>query len=66
MQTLWAISAPTGWSTKSPGGQDWPRYCREYHSSDVELGALAKRVRPGMLFLDHIIRMGASEDLARF
>ena len=39
-----------------------PRYCREYHTSDVELGALAKRVRPGMLFLDHIIRMGASDE----
>jgi ribonuclease Z len=45
-----------------PGGQDWPRYCREYHTSDVELGALAKRIRPGVLILDHIIRMGASDE----
>jgi ribonuclease BN (tRNA processing enzyme) len=45
-----------------PGGQDWPRYCREYHTSDVELGSLAKRIRPGVLILNHIIRMGASDD----
>lgn len=45
-----------------PGGQDWPRYCREYHTSDVELGALAVRIRPKLLILDHIIRMGASDE----
>ena len=45
-----------------PGGQDWPRYCREYHTSDVELGALAARIRPKLLILDHIIRMGASDE----
>jgi ribonuclease Z len=45
-----------------PGGQDWPRYCHEYHTSDVELGALAVRIRPKLLILDHIIRMGASDE----
>ena len=45
-----------------PGGEDWPRYCREYHTSDVELGALAARIRPRLLILDHIIRMGASDE----
>lgn len=45
-----------------PGGQDWPRYCREYHTSDVELGALAVRIRPKLLILDHVIRMGASDE----
>ncbi len=45
-----------------PGGQDWPRYCREYHTSDVELGALALRIRPKLLILDHIVRMGASDE----
>ena len=45
-----------------PGGKDWPRYCREYHTSDVELGALAARIRPKLLILDHIIRMGASDE----
>jgi ribonuclease BN (tRNA processing enzyme) len=45
-----------------PGGKDWPQYCREYHTSDVELGALAKRAQPKLLILDHIIRMGASDE----
>lgn len=45
-----------------PGGKDWPRYCHEYHTSDVELGALAARIKPKLLILDHIIRMGASDE----
>jgi ribonuclease Z len=45
-----------------PGGNDWPRYCHEYHTSDVELGSLALRIRPKLLILDHIIRMGASDE----
>lgn len=45
-----------------PGGKDWPRYCREYHTSDLELGALATRIRPRLLVLNHIIRMGASDE----
>lgn len=45
-----------------PGGEDWPRYCREYHTSDVELGGLAQRIQPKLLILDHIVRMGASDD----
>jgi len=45
-----------------PGGEDWPRYCREYHTSDVELGRLAARIQPKLLILDHIIRMGASDE----
>lgn len=45
-----------------PGGQDWPRYCREYHTSDVELGQLAARIQPKLLILDHIIRMGATDE----
>ncbi len=45
-----------------PGGKDWPRYCREYHTSDVELGQLAARIQPKLLILDHIIRMGASDE----
>ncbi len=45
-----------------PGGKDWPRYCREYHTSDVELGHLAGRIQPKLLILDHLIRMGASDD----
>ena len=44
-----------------PGGKDWPRYCREYHTSDVELGGLAARIQPKLLILDHIVRMGAGD-----
>jgi ribonuclease BN (tRNA processing enzyme) len=40
---------------------DWPRYLRAYHTSDVELGALAARIRPGFLVLTHIIRRGATD-----
>lgn len=45
-----------------PGGNDWPRYCHEYHTSDVELGRLAARIQPKLLILDHIVRMGASDE----
>ena len=45
-----------------PGGGDWPRYCREYHTSDVELGQLAVRIQPKLLILDHVIRMGATDE----
>ncbi len=45
-----------------PGGEYWPRYCREYHTSDLELGALALRIRPRLLILYHIVRMGATDE----
>ena len=47
-----------------PGGKYWPRYMREFHTSDVELGELAARIKPRLLLLTHIIRFGSSnEDL---
>ncbi len=45
-----------------PGGKDWPQYCREYHTSDVELGELARRINPQILILHHVVRMGASNE----
>jgi ribonuclease BN (tRNA processing enzyme) len=45
-----------------PGGEDWPRYMHEFHTSDVELGKLAAKIRPKLLILTHIIRMGATDD----
>lgn len=45
-----------------PGGEDWPKYMHEFHTSDTELGALAAKIQPGVLVLTHIIRMGASDD----
>jgi ribonuclease BN (tRNA processing enzyme) len=44
-----------------PGGQDWPRYMRAFHTSDSELGALAARAKPKLLVLSHIVRAGASD-----
>jgi ribonuclease BN (tRNA processing enzyme) len=44
-----------------PGGDVWPRYMHDAHTSDVELGAIAARVRPGVLVLTHLIRMGATD-----
>jgi ribonuclease Z len=47
-----------------PGGKYWPQYMREFHTSDVELGTLAGRIKPKLLILTHIIRLGSTnEDL---
>jgi ribonuclease BN (tRNA processing enzyme) len=47
---------------KRPGGKYWPQYMREFHISDVELGALAARAKPKLLILTHIIRMGSTDE----
>jgi ribonuclease Z len=44
-----------------PGGELWPRYLREVHTSDVELGRIAAVARPKLLLLSHVLFMGASE-----
>ena len=44
-----------------PGGEDWPKYMRAFHTSDVALGALAARIKPRLLILTHTIRMGATD-----
>ena len=46
---------------KRPGGKYWPQYMREFHTSDVELGAIAARAKPKLLVLTHIIRFGSSD-----
>ncbi len=40
----------------------WPTYMREFHTSDVELGQLAARIRPKLLILSHIVRRGATDE----
>jgi len=35
---------------------------REFHTSDVELGKLAARIRPKLLILSHIVRLGDATD----
>ncbi len=44
------------------GGGDWPRYMREFHTSDSELGALAAQANPKLLVLSHIMRFGGASD----
>jgi ribonuclease Z len=44
-----------------PGGELWPRYLREVHTSDVELGRLAAAVKPKLLLLFHVLYMGATD-----
>lgn len=45
-----------------PGGELWPQYCKEFHTSDYELGQIAAEINPGILILIHIVRMGAGDD----
>lgn len=45
-----------------PGGEFWPEYCKEFHTSDLELGKIAAKAKPKTLLLTHIIRMGASDE----
>ena len=44
-----------------PGGELWPRYLREVHTSDAELGRLAAIAKPKLLVLSHVICLGAPE-----
>ena len=45
-----------------PGGEDWPRYMRAFHTSDVELGRLAATAQPRLLILYHVVRMGGTDE----
>ncbi len=45
-----------------PGGEDWPRYMRAFHTSDREVGALAARAGVRRLVLHHVVRMGGTDD----
>ncbi len=40
------------------GGEAWPSYMHEFHTSDLELGALAAEAKPRLLVLHHIVRQG--------
>jgi ribonuclease Z len=44
-----------------PGGELWPQYLRDVHTSDLELGKLASTAKPRLLLLSHVLFMGASE-----
>ncbi len=45
-----------------PGGELWPQYLREFHTSDEEFGAIAARAQPKRLILSHVLRMGGTMD----
>jgi len=45
-----------------PGGEYWPQYMREFHTSEIELGAIAARAKPKLLLLTHIIRSGGTDE----
>jgi ribonuclease BN (tRNA processing enzyme) len=45
-----------------PGGEHWPEYLRTYHTSDAELARIALEVKPGLLVLNHILRLGGTDD----
>lgn len=47
-----------------PGGEDWPKYMHEFHTSDIELGKIALLAQPKLLVLTHVVgRMAAPEEL---
>lgn len=45
-----------------PGGANWQKYMHDFHTSDVELGALAARIQPGLLILDHVGAFGGTDE----
>ena len=44
------------------GGEVWPSYMREFHTSDIELGMLAAEAQPKLLVLHHIVRHEEDDD----
>jgi ribonuclease BN (tRNA processing enzyme) len=45
-----------------PGGDLWPQYLKEFHTSDVELGNIAEQSNPKLLILYHIVRSKATDE----
>ncbi len=48
-----------------PGGNDWPEYLREFHTSDIEVGRLASIAQPKLLVLTHILRGAEEKELKK-
>jgi ribonuclease BN (tRNA processing enzyme) len=44
-----------------PGGENWPAYMKAFHSSDVEVGALAKAAGVKQVVLHHLVRMQGTD-----
>ncbi len=45
-----------------PGGEDWPAYMHSFHTSDEEIGALARRAGVKLVVLTHLVRMGGTDE----
>lgn len=45
-----------------PGGEFWPEYLQKYHTSDAELARVASAVKPGLLVLTHVLRLGGTDE----
>jgi ribonuclease BN (tRNA processing enzyme) len=45
-----------------PGGEFWPEYLRTYHTSDAEVARIASEVKPGLLVLNHVLRLGGTDE----
>jgi ribonuclease BN (tRNA processing enzyme) len=45
-----------------PGGELWPQYMREFHTSERELGEIAAKANCKTLLLTHIIRFGGTDE----
>jgi ribonuclease BN (tRNA processing enzyme) len=43
-----------------PGGEFWPQYMRESHTSELELGNIAARANPKVLLITHTMTFGGS------
>ncbi|MCC7097632.1 MAG: MBL fold metallo-hydrolase [Thermomonas sp.] len=44
------------------GGEVWPTYMGDFHTSDLELGVIAALAKPKRLVLHHIVRHGSDDD----
>ena len=45
-----------------PGGEFWPQYMREFHTSELELGDIAAKANCKLLLLTHIIRFSGTDE----
>ncbi|MDE3252412.1 MAG: MBL fold metallo-hydrolase, partial [Bacteroidota bacterium] len=54
-------AAATSRPENRPGGEYWPQYQKEFHTSDLELGKLAAEAKPKLLILTHLGRISATD-----
>ena len=45
-----------------PGGEFWPQYMREFHTSELELGDIAAKANCKLLLLTHTIRFSGTDE----